>query len=175
MAKISFWRRFLQALGLDSAPAVLPPPASPSTGSSSSATPTPARAPYDAPDPLFDDDRIPETSRDRVKLIRTLIRDLEARASERGVISELTELQRIRSAHLPKLLQSYIDIPPEHRSEIFRETGRSASFLLNERLDKMTERLREISALLARGQLNAFAENMRFIDLRYGSSDSPFD
>ncbi|PSJ39521.1 hypothetical protein [Allosphingosinicella deserti] len=168
MAKLSFWDRFLSSLGLAGAPAS--PIASPP------GPPTPVTNGVDTvPDPLFEDERIPESSLERVRQIRTLLADLETRASARGLIEELTELQRIKAAHLPKLLQSYIDIPPEHRSEIFRETGRSASFLLNERLDRMTGRLREISSMLARGQLNAFAENMRFIDMRYGSSDSPFD
>lgn len=123
----------------------------------------------------LDDERIPQSSRARVDRIRGLLADLESRARESGLSIELAELERIRTTHLPKLLQSYIDIPPEHRSEVFRETGRSASYLLNERLDKMTARMGEISAMLARGHLNAFAENMRFFDLRYGSPDSPFD
>ena len=119
------------------------------------------------------DERIPKAARERVVLIRSLVTGLEARAAERNLLAELTELERLRTTHLPRLLRSYVDIPPEHRAEVFRETGRSASFLLNERLDKMIIRLREISTMLARGQINSFRENMQFIDLRYGSS--PFD
>ena len=164
MADTSLWQRLLRFLGLDGRP---PPPALP---------PAP-RPPEPGTEPgfNFDDERIPDASRQRVARIRVLIDDLEKRATDRDLISEVAELRRIRTAHLPKLLQSYIDIPPEHRAEVFRETGRSASFLLNERLDKMKDRLDDISKMLARGNLNAFVENMRFIDLRYGSSDSPFD
>ena len=71
------------------------------------------------------------------------------------------------------MLRSYADIPPEHRAEIFRETGRSASFLLNERLDKIVDRLEEMSRQLARGNLDAFSENIRFVDTKYGLV--PFD
>ena len=165
MAETSLWQRLLRFLGLDGRP-----PAPP-------ALPPAARPPEARPEPgfNFDDERIPEASRQRVARIRVLIDDLEKRALDRDLVSEVAELRRIRAAHLPKLLQSYIDIPPEHRAEVFRETGRSASFLLNERLDKMKERLDDISRMLARGNLNAFAENMRFIDLRYGSAESPFD
>jgi hypothetical protein len=157
MAEMSLWKRIARALGFGG------PPAEPEAPSSA-----PAEAAFD-----FDDPRIPDASKDRVLLIKGLVADLEQRAVECGVTSELLELRRMRTVHLPKLLESYIQIPPEYRAEVFRETGRSASFLLNERLDKMAARLREISTMLARGQLNAFAENMRFIDMRYGST--PFD
>ena len=160
MASESLWSRFLRSLGLH--------------------TPEP-EPPRPAPAPAAEvpctwqkyDDRIPSASLERVELIRTLVTDLEARAAEQNLLTEVTELDRLRTTHLPKLLESYVDIPAEHRAEVFRETGRSASFLLNERLDKMIARLGEISSMLARGQINAFRENMHFIDARYGSS--PFD
>jgi hypothetical protein len=151
----------LEALGLGGAPAEPPPPAAP---------------PRPAPSRLnLQDERIPDSSRERAELIVSLVADLQERAAQRGLSGELHELERIRSVHLPRLLESYIEIPPEHRAEVFRETGRSASFLLNERLDKMTQRLREISKMLARDNLNAFSTNLQFVDGHYGSSDSPFD
>jgi hypothetical protein len=165
MARPGFLQRLLAALGFGPGPPA-PPPAAP--------PPAAVRQPA-APTIDLQDERIPESSRDRVALIMSLVGDLEERATRRGLATERKELERIGSVHLPRLLQSYVDIPPEHRAEVFRETGRSASFLLNERLDKMKERLDDISKMLARGNLNAFAENMRFIDLRYGSSSSPFD
>ena len=161
MKRESLWSRLLDALGFD-APEAAPP------------TPVPAPAP-EPPSIAWHryDDRIPAASLERVEQIRALVLDLESRAADQNLLTELAELDRLRTTHLPKLLQSYVDIPPEHRAEVFRETGRSASFLLNERLDKMIARLGEISAMLARGQINAFRENMHFIDARYGSS--PFD
>jgi hypothetical protein len=57
---------------------------------------------------------------------------------------------------------------------VFRETGRSASFLLNERLDKILARLREMSRQLARGNVDDFTQNIRFVDMNYGQT-SPFD
>lgn len=162
MAKPGFFQRLLAALGFRPEPP--PPPAAP--------LPPPQPA---APRIDLHDERIPESSRDRVALIMSLVGDLEERAAQRGLATERKEVERISSVHLPRLLQSYIDIPPEHRAEVFRETGRSASFLLNERLDKMTSRLREISKMLARDNLDAFSTNMQFIDRHYGSSESPFD
>lgn len=162
MAKLGFFQRLLAALGFRPEPPA-PPPAPPPP-------PRPAGPRID-----LQDERIPESSRDRVALIMSLVGDLEERTTERGLATERKELERIGSVHLPRLLQSYIDIPPEHRAEVFRETGRSASFLLNERLDKMTSRLREISKMLARDNLDAFSTNMQFIDRHYGDAESPFD
>lgn len=163
MARPGFLQRLLAALGFRPEP---PPPA-----------PQPPPPPPRPAGPAVDlhDERIPESARDRVALIMSLVGDLEERATKRGLATERKELERIGSVHLPRLLQSYIDIPPEHRAEVFRETGRSASFLLNERLDKMTSRLREISKMLARDNLDAFSTNMQFIDRHYDSSESPFD
>ena len=46
----------------------------------------------------------------------------------------LGELVQMRDEHLPKLLRSYVEVPPQYRKEIFKNTGRSASFLLEEAL-----------------------------------------
>lgn len=160
MAKPSFWER-LKAFFFGQAPeeqAALPPPA----------------APAPAVDDTSCDDRLPDSSLAKVQEIRKMLGELDQRARERALFDEKLELERLRSKHLPSLLRSYADIPPEHRAEIFRETGRSASFLLNERLDKIHGRLDEMSRQLARGNLDAFAENIRFVDTKYGAS-SPFD
>lgn len=137
---------------------------------------SPALNPPTSPRLDVDLSRVPATAKDRVTTIQTLIADLESRACSRGFTgSELAELTQIGTVYIPRLLQSYAHIPPKHRADIFRDTGRSASFLLVERLDKIIERLNHISRELARGHLDEFAENMRFIDLRYGSADSAFD
>jgi hypothetical protein len=128
-------------------------------------------------DPLGGDwkERIPQSSLKRVLAIRDAVRDLEQETASRGMQTELDELGRIKSTHLPRLIQSYIEIPEQHRADVFRETGRSASFLLNESLDKMLARLRDISSQLARGNITTFAENVRFVDLYYEQSKGPFD
>jgi hypothetical protein len=132
-------------------------------------------APREQPAPQFnfDDPRIPNVARERVAAIRGIVAELEQRAISQASAQELAELRQISELYLPKLLQSYIDIPPDHRAEIFRQTGRSASYALGDRLDKMIARLREISAMLAQDNLDAFRENIRFIDMRFGKS--PFD
>jgi len=143
------------------------------------APPAPApSAPPPERDPLEEtmhDERLPDSSLERVLAIRSLIAELDRRAHECGLFDEMHELQRLKTGHLPSLLLSYVEIPPEHRAEVFRETGRSASFLLNERLDKILARLHEMSRQLARGNLNDFAQNIRFVDMQYGSSNNPFD
>lgn len=120
------------------------------------------------------DERLPESSLHRVREIRALIGELDGRVRECGLFEEGLELERLKQDHLPRLIRSYVDIPQEHRAEVFRETGRSASYLLNERLEKILERLKAMSRQLARGNIDAFAENMRFVDTRYGAK-SPFD
>jgi hypothetical protein len=119
------------------------------------------------------DGRLPESSMARVRQIHTLLSELEGRSRSQALFDGSAELQRIKTTHLPSLLESYASIPPEHRAEIFRSTGRSASFQLNERLDKILNHLNDMSRQLARGNLDVFSENIRFIDMRY--DPSPFD
>lgn len=119
--------------------------------------------------------RIPPSSLQRVLAVRDLIQDLEKETKTRGMQTELEELGRIKATHLPRLIQSYIEIPEQHRADVFRETGKSASFLLNDSLDKMLARLRDISSQLARGNITTFAENVRFVDLYYEQTKGPFD
>lgn len=142
------------------------------------APPPDALPPPDAPPPSLEQTykgRLPKSSLRMVEEISALLTELEQRAQGQSLFDEPIELQRLKSMHLPSLLQSYVAIPPEHRSEVFRQTGRSASFLLNERLGKILGRLTEMSRQLARGNLDAFTENIRFIDMRYDASSSPFD
>lgn len=120
-------------------------------------------------------DRVPQSAYQRVLAIREQIGALEKASAERGMQTERDELERIKSTHLPRLLQSYIEIPAEHRAEVFRETGKSASFLLCDSLDKMLGRLHDISAQIARGNITTFAENIRFVDLYYDQAKGPFE
>lgn len=146
---------------------------------SGSPPPPPPPVPAEAgPDKTLESDwtrRIPASSLQRVTAIRDLVKTLEHETAQRRMQTELDELGRIRETHLPRLIQSYIEIPAQHRADVFRETGKSASFLLNESLDKMLARLRDISSLLARGNITTFAENVRFVDLYYEQSKGPFD
>jgi len=119
-------------------------------------------------------DKLPTSSWERVVVIREQIGELERVTAARKMQVELDELGRIKSTHLPTLLKSYIEIPADHRAEVFRETGKSASFLLNDSLDKLLARLREIASQLAKGNITNFAENIRFVDLYYDQSKDPF-
>ncbi len=131
----------------------------------------------DIPHFTFDDkdDAIPPASRERLALCRALIEDIGPRAATEPAWSPvLAELTQMTDQHLPKLIRSYLEIPPQHRAEIFRKTGRSASYVLNDGLDKIIARLREISLHLAQDTLNSFTANTDFIDRRYGDDNKPF-
>lgn len=101
-----------------------------------------------------------------------MIAELETAAIGQAIAGPLLiEIRQLSEVHLPTLIKSYIDIPAAHRAEIFRKTGRSASFLLNEGLDKLADRLRAMSLSLAQNNIDAFTSTMRFIELRYGGSE----
>lgn len=137
----------------------------------------PAAAPTPPPAPRvdFDDQRLPEKARKEAKSIADMISRLMAQADQsafdRIVLGELVQL---RDEHLPKLLRSYIDVPAEHRKEIFKKTGRSASFVLEEALGKMRARVEAMSRDLAQSELDAFANNADFVSRRYGKVEDPF-
>lgn len=140
------------------------------------AAPEPANA---LPPPLpaldLDDQRLPERARLQARAIDDTVGQLLAQnggsAFDQIIIGELRQM---RGEHLPKLLRSYVDVPAQHRKEIFKSTGRSASFLLEEALDKMRGRVDALSRDLAQSELDAFSNNAEFVNRRYGQIDDPF-
>ncbi len=124
----------------------------------------------------LDDPRIPDNSRPLVRQIRALIEDIDERArkSENFSTNSL-EIRTMRNVHLPKMLLSYVEIPEQHRAEIFRRTGRSASYLLHQGLSKMVDRLTAMSKSMAEGNIDTFTLNLRFIETRYGDEFSVID
>ncbi len=139
--------------------------------------PAPATAAAAAAPPLspafdYSDERIPAVARDRLDRMQALLEEIEAQAARAGALTDsgaeaLAEARRIRDIYAPDLLRSYFDIPASHRAEIFRRTGRSASFQLGERLDTMIEELRRISTEFAAGQIDRFSIKLGFIDKRF--------
>jgi hypothetical protein len=143
-------------------PAPAPPPAPPTA-------PTPRQPAFD-----YDDERIPSGARRKIDGILAALTEVEAMMDREQVQAvSRTEIELMQGEHLPKLVQSYIDIPAAHRAEIFRKTGKSASFILEESLDAMQGRIDEIARNLAQHDLDAFASNAAFISRRYSDSD-PF-
>jgi hypothetical protein len=119
-----------------------------------------------------EDERLPNASRPRVAKLLAMIADIEARVEADPLLaSAMIEVRQMRDVHLPRLLASYADIPPAHRAEIFRATGRSASYEFNAAVDRMLERAAALSRSLAQQDINDFAANLRFIERRYGSDD----
>lgn len=131
--------------------------------------PAPPSAPIAADDP-----RVPDASRPRVAQLLALAADVEARSRENSaLVAARTEVTQIRDTHLPQLIESYASIPASHRAEIFRQTGKSASYSLNEALDRMIARMETLSRSLAQDHIDDFADNLRFIEHRYGGKDEP--
>ena len=130
-----------------------------------------------APPPAIDyeDERIPESARDRIRRILACIAEVDkAMLREQVPGFSRIDMEQMRDVHMPKLVKSYIDIPADHRSEIFRKTGKSASFILNESLDKMQARIDEILKNLAQHDIDAFSNNTQFIGERYADEENPF-
>lgn len=123
----------------------------------------------------FADERIPSASLPRIEKIEALLMQIEAQAAltESGR-DALDEARRIRNKYLPELMISYFQIPSAHRAEIFRRTGKSASFQLNERLDTMIDELHRISASFAADKIDLFTVNLRFIDQNFIKKSDPF-
>lgn len=154
----SFWDRLMKALGPEPAPIATPPA-------------PPAPAPSPAIDPR--DERIPDVCRPKLFQIIGMIEETETLAQRHAKFAQYVgEVRQMRDQHLPKLVTSYIDIPAQHRAEIFRRTGKSASFVLNEALDRMIKRLDEMGKSIASDDIDTFTQNLGFIEYRYG--DSPF-
>lgn len=141
----------------------------------SDAAPPPASAvpaPVTKPSLSVDDPRLPSASREKIARLITLIADIQAREdSDPGLATAHAEVRQMRDVHVPALIASYAEIPPAHRAEFFRRNGRSASYDLNAGLDRIIERLETLSRALAQDNLDSFADNLRFIETRYGGTD----
>lgn len=138
----------------------------------------PAPAPSAPPAPAhgvdYNDERVPSPARKKIAAILAAFEEVAAMMDREQVQAvSRTEIELMRDEHLPKLVKSYIDIPPAHRTEIFRKTGKSASFILEESLDTMKARIDEIARNLAQHDLDAFSSNAAFISRRYSDGD-PF-
>lgn len=124
----------------------------------------------------YEDPRIPKAARPRLQALRALMSEIERQASKAHAGADaLLEARRIERIYLPQLLQSYFDIGAAHRIQVFRETGKSASFLLNDRLDTLINQLTAVSEDFARGRISNFSKHLDFIDQRFDSRKSPFD
>ena len=143
-------------------------------GATSPAPSPPSSADPNPPEPHVtpDDARLPDTSRPKIARLVALMAEIEERSENDALlVSALTEVRQMRDVHLPQLVASYAEIPPTHRKEIFRKTGHSASYNLNEAFDRMIARLESLSATLAQEDLDSFSNNLRFIEQRYGRDE----
>jgi len=137
--------------------------------------PPPAPAPAEPPVAVeYEDERIPEGAKERIRRLLACLHEVETLMAREQIpgFSKI-DMEQMRDLHLPKLVKSYVDIPPAHRAEIFRKTGKSAVIILNESLDRMQGRMDELMRNLAQNDIDAFTNNTRFIGQRY-SDDNPF-
>jgi len=136
------------------------------------AAPSPAATP---PAFDYDDERIPKSAKAKIVAILESITAVE-KAMEREQVPSFSRVDtgQMRDIHLPGLVQSYIDVPASHRGEIFRKTGKSASFLLDASLDKLQERVDSMLRDLAQHDIDAFTNNTQFINERYSDDENPF-
>lgn len=117
---------------------------------------------------------IPADARPRITTINELLASIDRRIGQDLLGQPLViEMEQMRDRHLPKLLRSYVEIPSDHRREIFNKTGKSASVHLAESLDAMVSRLKEIDRSLASENLDTFEDNARFIARTYGRGTDP--
>jgi hypothetical protein len=148
--------------------ATSPAPSPPLQASSTPPVPLPAS-------PLLSDPRIPPKCRAKAQQIVDAIARVQARAPSGPLGSDfINELDRIGRVDLPELLERYVNIPEEHRAEIFRRTQKSASFHLGESLEVIEARVAEVSRQLSQASLDGFTDATRFVDTRYGVRDDPF-
>lgn len=123
----------------------------------------------------YEDSRIPASAKDRIRRIQACLHEVEAALAREDMPGfSRIDIDQMREQHLPKLVKSYIDIPEAHRSEIFRKTGKSASFILNDSLEQMQTKIDTILRNLAQKDIDAFTNNIKFVDERY-TSQNPFD
>ena len=138
---------------------------------------TPVGAPSPAPATArpalaADDPRIPDAARPKVARLLAITAEVEARAARDPLVAPAaTELHLLRDQHLPRLIESYAAIPPSHRAEVFRQTGRSASYNLGEALDLLVGKANAVAGAIAREDLDGFTDALRFIGERYGPDD----
>lgn len=116
---------------------------------------------------------LPDGVRPLVRTINDKIMMIDRRIGQ-DVLGQplIIEVEQIRDRHMPKLLRSYVEIPADHRREIFNKTQKSASVHLAESLRAIEERLDDISKDLSREHLDTFEDNARFITRTYGRGGS---
>ena len=124
---------------------------------------------------LLGDLRLPSKCRESAVRLCDELTALRLRAKSRPAgDSTLLDIARLQERHLPDLLRRYLGVPDEHRAEIFRRTGKSASYHLATALEMMSRRADELSLELAAGLLDDFATGTRFVETRYGRGLDPF-
>jgi hypothetical protein len=123
---------------------------------------------------LARNERVPPKCREAAQAILGEIETLRGRLAGRGPSDALVaEVESIRTRHLADAMTKYVEIPPEHRAEYFRRTGRSASFQLEETLGILSKRLQQVSVTLANERIDSFSNSNTFINEQFGDRD-PF-
>lgn len=140
------------------------------------AAPAHTAAPVDAPKATnTKNPDLPQKVKDKLPALLRRIEEVHARAKADEAMTEALQLERMRDDHLEKVLGAYLEIPKEHLNEIYVKTGKSASFHLNDAIDKMAARIEEISRTLATDKINVFADNTSFVMQNYDDKANTAD
>lgn len=116
---------------------------------------------------------LPSNCRPLVKKVNDLMEQIEKRIEGDPMsIPLVVEMGQMRDIHLPRLCRSYIDMPEQHRKDVYARTGKSASYVLGTSLESMIGRLQEIDKALARQQIATFEANASTVNDIYRRGDS---
>jgi hypothetical protein len=110
---------------------------------------------------------LPAPATKRVDSISAKLPLLEARLSEVGALDPLAQdARRLMGKHLPELIERYERVPAEYR-RVRDGDGMTVDERLTLGLDTASAALDDLSRQLARGDLDAFETQGRFIESRY--------
>jgi hypothetical protein len=110
---------------------------------------------------------LPAPATRKVDQISAQLPLLESRLAEVDMMDPLAqEARRLMGKHLPELIERYERVPSEYRSRRDGE-GMSVDERLTAGLEAAREAIDDLGAKLARGDMDAFETQGRFIESRY--------
>ncbi len=117
------------------------------------------------------DGRVNRSVSDRVDQICSLIEDLLPRVREFGPASqEMHILVRTATDYLPATVEPYLALPRFYAEHKVVSEGRTATKILCDQLDILTDRLEQIGEALARSDSEKLLANGRFLADKFGQA-----
>jgi hypothetical protein len=113
--------------------------------------------------------RLPAAIWTKVEAIRQTILEILPRAEVLGP-QELFLVRRTAVDYLPVALQTYLRLPKGYAINRGTAAGKTAYKLLNEDLDLLMDKLREVSEAVHRQDSDALVVHSRFLEQKFGKS-----